>query len=388
MLMRSATGNHAKVTLAAAIGLQILGLASTPAHADSIRSQQWYLDAMQAEEMWKTSTGSGVTVAVIDSGVDVSVPDLHGQVLEGRDFTGQLGGANTDTTGHGTRMALFIGGTGKGEGIFGLAPGVKILPLRASGTNNFETGAAAIASAIRFAADSDAKVLNISLSSPGEDSRETDAINYALKKGKLVFAGVGNSGDKANLAEYPAATQGVVGIGAVDRQIKAAAWSQHGAQVVLAAPGSDMVGPCTNGTPGLCTGDGTSDATALASASAALIWSVHPDWTANQVLRVLINTAGGPKSGEKRSDTIGYGVVRPRIALQNPGDPGPADVSPLATQSTSSPSPSAGAKPTGTARASSGNGLLSTRNMFAAGIAAVVALAVAVPLLVARRRKA
>ncbi|MFF4405821.1 type VII secretion-associated serine protease mycosin [Streptomyces sp. NPDC001404] len=386
--MRTTARNCASSLLTTVVGLTFVGLVSVPAHAESIRSQQWYLDAMHAEEMWKTSMGTGVTVAVIDSGVDASISDLRGQVLEGRDFTGQPGGAHGDDTGHGTRMALFIAGTGKGDGTFGLAPGAKILPLRAAGTRNSDAGVTAIASAIRYAADSDAKVINISLASPGQDPTETDAVNYARSKGKLIFAGVGNSGDKGNPLQYPAATPGVVGVGAVDRQIKAAPWSEQGPQVALAAPGTDMVAPCTDGTSGLCTSDGTSDATALASASAALIWSVHPDWTANQVLRVLINTAGGPTNGEKRSDTIGYGVVRPRIALQNPGDPGPADVSPLAAPSSSSPSPSADAKPTATEEASGGDGLLSTRNMIAAGIGLVIALAVAISVLITRRRKA
>jgi subtilisin family serine protease len=89
-----------------------------------------------------------------------------------------------------------------------------------------------------------------------------------------------------------------------------------------------MVHAC-GGKTGLCKTSGTSDATALASASAALIWSKHPTWTNNQVLRVMLNTIGGPTDGTKRNDSIGYGIVRPRVALQNPGDPGPADEYPL-----------------------------------------------------------
>ncbi|MGW1195153.1 type VII secretion-associated serine protease mycosin [Streptomyces sp. NPDC002536] len=391
--MRSTFRARAERCLTAVVGLLSVVAVGTPAQADSIRSQQWYLDAMHAEEMWKTSTGTGVTVAVIDSGVDADVPDLKGQVLDGQDFSGQQGNARTDTDGHGTRMALFIAGTGKGAGTYGLAPGARILPVRASGTNNFKSGSLALASSIRYAADSDAKVINISMGSPGESAEMTDAVRYAVSKGKLIFASVGNSGDKANLVEYPAATPGVVGVGAVDRGIKAAPWSQSGPQVALAAPGADMIAPCTNGAPGLCTGDGTSDATALASASAALIWSVHPNWSANQVLRVLINTAGGPKSGEKRSDTIGYGVVRPRIALQNPGDPGPADVSPLpgAQSSTTSTAAPHGASHPAQAAAenrSSSDALLSKRNVLAAGVAAVVALSAAFSVLIRRRRKA
>ncbi|GHG66152.1 hypothetical protein GCM10018779_37430 [Streptomyces griseocarneus] len=286
-------------------------------------------------------------------------------------------------------MALFIAGTGKGAGAYGLAPGAKVLPLRVANPKSYKEQSTMMASAIRYAADSDARVINISMAGWGQRPEEDSAISYALAKGKLIFAGVGNTGDKDNAVQYPAATPGVIGVAAVNREVKAAPWSQHGPQVDLAAPGTDMVAPCTDGTGGLCTGDGTSDATALASASAALVWSAHPDWTANQVLRVLINTAGAPKSGEKRSDAIGYGVVRPRIALQNPGDPGPADVSPLPELAAAAPP--ANRTVTATARdvKATGNdaGLLSTRNAVIAAAATAIALAVAVPMVITRRRR-
>ena len=92
---------------------------------------------------------------------------------------------------------------------------------------------------------------------------------------------------------------------------------------------------------GLCKSSGTSDATAIASATAALIWSKHPKWTNNQVLRVMLNTIGKPTSGEKRNDSIGYGAVRPLRALKTPGNPGPADEYPLPDlAAAASPSPS------------------------------------------------
>lgn len=380
--------------LTAGVTLLSLGVLTPQAQAESVRSQQWYLDAMHAEEMWRTSTGSGVTVAVIDSRVDADAPDLRGQVLEGKDFLeDQPGNEHSSADGHGTRMALLIAGTGKGVGAFGVAPGAKILPLQASGSADFLSGSRAVAAAIRYAADSEAKVINVSLAGPQQSPEVEEAVRYALKKGRLIFAGVGNTGDKGNAVQYPAAIPGVVGVAAVDREIKAAPFSQHGPQVDLAAPGVDMVGPCGDGTTDLCSGKGTSDATALASASAALIWSAHPNWTGNQVLRVLINTAGGPKSGEKRSDTLGYGVVRPRVALQDPGDPGPPDVSPLPDAAASTPGASASRAAGGATQersaaghGSSDNNLLSQRNLLAAGIA--VAAASAITVFVARRRKA
>ncbi|WP_405787381.1 type VII secretion-associated serine protease mycosin [Streptomyces sp. NBC_01367] len=322
MRMRKATS--------ALVGLLLAGVAATPAHAETIRSQQWHLDAMKADDIWKVSTGKGVTVAVIDDGVK-EIPELKGQIVPGADFVSQGGDGRHEKSGHGTGMAAMIAATGKhpsGDGGFGLAPGVKILPIRVA---NAELATPSWVAAIRFAAESDAKVINISMGiegTPETDRARAEAVKYALAKGKLVFAAVGNSGDSLNEVEYPGATPGVVGVAAVDPNGGPTKESQHGPQVDMAAPGIDIVTACS-GKTGLCKTSGTSDASALASASAALIWSAHPDWTNNQVLRVLLNTAGKPTDGVERNDYIGYGIVRPRIALQTPGDPGPADVYPL-----------------------------------------------------------
>ncbi|MFG2984785.1 type VII secretion-associated serine protease mycosin [Streptomyces sp. NPDC048258] len=315
------------------MGLLLAGVAATPAHAETIRSQQWHLDAMKADDIWKISTGKGVTVAVIDSGIN-RIPELEGQVLSGKDFEpeGTKGDERTDISSHGTTMAALIAGSGKhpsGDGAFGLAPGAKILPIRVP--HETESATPSWAAAIRYAADSDAKIINISMglpTAPERDRERAEAVKYALSKGKLIFAAVGNDGDTLNEVAYPAATPGVVGVSAVSANGEATKESAHGPQVDLAAPGIDIVTGCS-GKTGLCTSHGTSDATALASASAALLWSAHPDWTNNQVLRVLLNTAGKPTDGSQRNDYVGYGVVRPRIAIPTPGDPGPADVYPL-----------------------------------------------------------
>ncbi len=355
MTISSARDRSVKAGASAALGLLLVGVVTTPAYADSTRSMEWHLDAMHAEEMWKTSTGKGVVVAVIDSGVDASNPDLQGQVLSGKDLSPDSpGDERTDYETHGTGMAGLIAGTGNwggGRGALGLAPGAKVLPVRMpndAGRVNGATGDAHfnrdLPIAIRFAVDHGAKVINISLASEVGSHQVTDAVKYALDRGALIFAAVGNDGDGANQLMYPAATPGVVGVGALDKDLQKTDESQYGSQVDLSAPGEEMVHACGAKT-GLCKSHGTSDATAIASASAALIWSEHPDWTNNQVLRVMLNTAGAPTDGSKRNDYVGYGAVRPRIALKTPGDPGPADVYPLPDLAAADRSPSPSARP-------------------------------------------
>jgi type VII secretion-associated serine protease mycosin len=373
----------------------LVGIATTPSHADSIRSQQWHLTAMKADEMWKVTKGEGVTVAVIDSGVDDTNPDLRGRVLEGEDFAPDApGDQHTDYRDHGTGMAGLIAGTGEsraGDGAFGLAPGAKILPVRVP------VNATAFPKAIRYAADAGAKVINISMSVGGGAvwEEESEAVKYALSKGALIFAAVGNDGD-STLA-FPASTPGVVAVGSVGQDLQKTAESQYGPQVDLAAPGVDMVAAC-GGKTGLCKTRGTSDATAIASASAALIWAKHPDWTNNQVLRVMLNTAAGPTSGATRNDYIGYGVVRPRIALKSPGDPGPAGeypLSDLAASEPTSPSPKASESAGTKGEEDKQSAAVPARNddsdmalwiTLGVGAAALLGAAIAIPVVRARRR--
>ncbi|MFF8840640.1 type VII secretion-associated serine protease mycosin [Streptomyces sp. NPDC015130] len=332
--------SRARATASAALGMLLVGIASVPAQAAGIRDQQWHLDAMGAEEIWQLSTGKGVTVAVIDTGVEKGNPDLRGRVLKGKDFaTDKPGDEYTDYNGHGTGMAGLIAGTGGrdgGNGAFGLAPGAKILPVRVPGGDSGKKSQAAadaefnrvVPDAIRYAVDSGAKVVNISMAVGEGSPKLTESVKYALDKGALVFAGVGNDAEKGNRLMYPAATPGVVGVGAVDNKGNHVPMSQHGDQVDIVAPGKDTVHACGGGT-GVCKSSGSSNATALASAAAALLWSKHPDWTNNQVLKVMLNTISKPTGDEARSDYLGYGAVRPLRTLKTPGDPGPADVRPI-----------------------------------------------------------
>lgn len=323
-------------------GLMAVGGIAPAAAAQDISSQQWYLQDMQADDMWKVSKGKGVTVAVIDTGVKASLPELQGQVLEGADVSRSPTGAHKDTDGHGTNIAALIAGTGASGGIQGLAPEAKILPVKDVLDGRVDSADAIVGRAIRYAADHGAQVINVSQGSDAVSSqlpRTLSAVKYAIKKGSLIFASVGNAGNKANEVAYPAGFPGVVGVGAIDREGKATKWSNSGDQVGLVAIGDEIPIRCGNNA---CTSRGTSQATAITSASAALIWSKHPKWTNNQVLRVMMQTAAKPKTGDVPSSYLGYGSVRPRkVLLDGEGDPGPANTNPLlAREGATKPKPS------------------------------------------------
>ncbi|WP_308122426.1 S8 family serine peptidase [Streptomyces sp. WAC04114] len=328
------------------------GMAPSAVAAD-IQSKQWYLDAMRAEDMWKISTGKGVKVAVLDTGVHPDTPSLKDQVLADEVPKRVSYKATEDYNGHGTSMAELIAGTGAGGGLQGLAPGARIVPYRVlseglSSTVKKETPA--VADAIKAAADSDAHIISMSIGTDIIDPDVEKAVKYAHSKGKLMFAATGNDAESKNFIGYPAAYPYVVGVAAADDKGKVGGFSEFGNYVDLSAPGLNVPYWCDATFRSYCDeGDGTSMATAIASASAALIWSAHPDWTANQVLRTMIDTAGRTWAKGERSNYLGYGAVRPRKVLENSDiNPGPAATDPLSfengtgvTGATAAPSASA-----------------------------------------------
>ncbi|MFC8718102.1 S8 family serine peptidase [Kitasatospora sp. NPDC057198] len=324
------TSRSARGLAALAAGALLWGVSAGPAAADEDRKQQWVLDKYgMAEKVWPITQGEGVIVAVIDSGVDANHPDLTGQVLPGLDLDDANGDGRTDTNGHGTGMASDIAAHGHGDnaGVIGLAPKVKILPIKFKFTIDGAkmSEGADFGKGVRFAVDHGAKVINMSFYGGGQgDKSFRDAINYAIQKDVVLVAAAGNEAGAP--VEYPAGFPGVVVASGVN--VSGEIWSNSttGPQVTLAAPAEGIHNAGSGSS--YRTASGTSDSAAFVSATAALIRSKYPNLSAGQVINRMTKSAFQPDGkGSFPNDKYGYGIVSPSGALaENPAvDSGPKE---------------------------------------------------------------
>lgn len=287
------------------------------------------LSVLQAERAWTRTDGSGILVAVVDSGIDASNPHLVGAVTGGINLVGD--GANphglVDFSGHGTAIAGQIAArTIEGSGIVGLAPGANLLSVRVfrgtddeSVRNGFGPDPQRLASGIRYAVDSGAAIINVSLSDYTATASLEDAVNYAVSHGSLVVASAGNRATATVTSDslrYPAAYPGALSVTATDATGVVTYDSIHGSHVEVAAPGSNVLTTATGAGDCMYAVDApsTSYATAYVSAAAALVAAAHPDETPDQWAYRLKATAirGNP---DARSDSAGWGVIQPSDAI-------------------------------------------------------------------------
>ncbi|WP_346045087.1 S8 family serine peptidase [Actinomadura chokoriensis] len=268
----------------------------------------WFTSWGVQPHLWSLSTGKGVTVALIDTGVQADLPDLQGVVLPGMDAGNRSGDGREDvdpsqeSPGHGTAMASLIAAQGRGTGLVGVAPDAKILPIVAQGHDAYVT-------AIRFAADRGAQVINISQGFPGRCSAlMQEAIAYAVGKDAVVVASAGNYGDGANTLMTPASCKGVLSVGAVNAHFEPWEKTQRQAYVKVAAPGVEMRVVLRDGK--LYRARGSDAAAAVTSAAVAIIRAKHPGMKNREVVRQL--TASAMDIYKKgKDDRTGYGIIRP-----------------------------------------------------------------------------
>jgi subtilisin family serine protease len=305
------------------------------AQADVVRAQElWVLNALNVPAAWQVTKGSGVTVGLIDSGVNGSVSDLTGAVTNGPDFTGvNTPASNLHWGVHGTWMASLIAGHGHPpggpNGIVGVAPESHILSIRAVTDlgdpryRQYEREPAArvqrhLAAAITYATNRHVQVISMSLGYQGPSRPVRAAIERAVEKGVVVIASSGNSGDVAadrhGNAPYsfPADYPGVLGVAAVAQDGAPASFSSNNLSVEVAAPGVKVPAQGRDGQYWLVSG--TSPACALTAGVAALIKSRFPALSPALVVQAITSSTWHRPSGGY-NEQVGFGTVNAAAAL-------------------------------------------------------------------------
>jgi thermitase len=247
-------------------------------------SSQWGLSQIFAPQAWNVTHGSASTlIAIDDTGIDGSHPDLSGKIVARANFTTD---PDVDNNGHGSHVAgIAAADTNNGIGIAGTGYNTRLLSVKvldSTGSGYYSW----IANGITWSADNGAKVINLSLGGIASSQTLQNAINYAVNKGVVVVAAAGNNGSIVPF--YPANYANVVSVAATDSNDHKASWSNYGQWVTIAAPGVNILSTYQGGYAYL---SGTSMATPFVSGVAGLIWSLHPTWTESQVVNKLETSA-------------------------------------------------------------------------------------------------
>ena len=292
-------------------------------------SEQWALSQssdvdIDAPEAWQVGTGSGAVVAVIDTGVDASHPDLVGRVLPGRDFSGVGTPATTDKVGHGTHVASII--AGNGTSMAGVAPDAKILPLKVFADSAGGFSMSGYVSAIRYAADQGADVINISLGCGGSTScysqAEFDALSYAASKGVVVVTAAGNgdstgrgmNNDAPETPDFPSSYEvpGLLSVTSSTRYGDWSTWANYGrATVDIAAPGEAILVAAPFGSYRSVTG--TSFSAPMTTGVAALVAAANPGASADDIKSRIMSSV--TKGSSLSTRTVAGGVLNANAAL-------------------------------------------------------------------------
>lgn len=339
-----AVGSRTAVADAGSAPVVDAGQQCTPGSRVFVSAESYLAERLGLEDAWTLSRGRGVTVAVVDSGVEAGNAHLADALVPGTSTFGDGSApADDDLFGHGTAVAGLIAARPvDGSGVVGIAPQAKIMPVRAfesapedgqSSRDLVAPTAASVAAGIRWAADHGAQIINVSLSDDQSADLYADAVGYAHARGSLVIASAGNrntanadSPDPAHF--YPGELPGALAVSAV---LKDGTWSADssyaGAHVDIAAPGQSMPSAYISGGDCVFNGDSASSsyATAVVSGAAALVAARYPAESPDQWAFRLTQSAMRVSPAE-RSDTVGWGEVRPTEALALVDDgtlPGP-----------------------------------------------------------------
>jgi type VII secretion-associated serine protease mycosin len=278
------------------------------------------LEVINVADVWACNRGRGVTVAVVDSGVDLDHPELVANLTLGETFVSGTDSPNDDN-GHGTHVAGIIAATANNGGVIGVAPETRIMPVKvldSAGSGSLYD----VADGIRWATDNGAQVINLSLGTVSNSSTLEEAVEYAVNNGVLLISSAGNCGDGAyrrngcsyqDQPSYPAALSDVVAVASTDEFNNQSSFSNQGSCVELAAPGSDIYSTYPENE--YETLSGTSMAAPHVAGVAALVWAHYPGWNSDQIRRQLRETAAdlGSSGWDSR---FGYGLVNAGEAIK------------------------------------------------------------------------
>lgn len=254
---------------------------------DPLIDQQWVVNRIQLPEAWDLTQGDPlVKIAVLDSGFEMTHPDLASQLLPGFDAVdGDNDPSDDANIGHGTHVAgIAAGATDNGVGIAGVGFNAKILPVR---VGDFGIATADLVEGILWATNNGANVINMSLGGPFSSNAERDAVNFALQNNVFVVAAAGNNGTTQK--SYPAAYPGVMAVASSDPDDSRSDFSQFGNWVHVAAPGSQILSTVMGG--GYEAWDGTSMACPVVAGVAGLVFSRGgPSMTNDRVFEIITDT--------------------------------------------------------------------------------------------------
>jgi len=343
-------------------------VSTDPAAYDTLVSRQWALTDARVLEAWERSRGEGILVGVIDTGVSLTHPDLAPQIAvneaeqnglpgfddDGNGYVDDVFGYDfvdapslpgdgdwrerdpdpTDDMGHGTQVSgVVLAEEGSGKGIAGVAPDARLIAVRAGFRTRlpFQSGLLEeddIAAAILYAVDRGARILNLSFGDGTDAPVLREAIRYAQDHGVLVVASAGNV--PADRTAFPAATVGVLVAGASTSAGERAGFSAFGQDLDLLAPGLSLL--TTQMTGGYVTSSGTSFSAPMVVGTAALVWSLHPDWTAEEVAWSIRLAARRSRQGWEPATGWGYlDAARAVAAEGRPPTVGVGAIAPVST---------------------------------------------------------
>ena len=289
----------------------VLGTAS-PASADSIRTREYWLADYGISTAWSTTRGAGTIIAVIDSGVDATHPDLVGAVVDSKNFSG--GPAISEN--HGTMVAALAAGRGHGsdDGVIGAAPEAGILAI-SIGFGDDATSDPQVAEAIIWAVDHGADVINLSFTRNTLDWPESwdQAFLYADEHDVVMVAAAGNRGSGTAVVGAPATIPGVLTVGGVTKAgVASNDASSQGITIGVSAPSEQLVGATPGG--GYVLWSGTSGAAPIVAGVAALVRSAHPELDAAGVINRITSTAR-PAGAEGVDALYGFGLLDAAAAV-------------------------------------------------------------------------